>query len=863
MSCSPASLIKMFSNASPTQEHVDYNKDTTIQQPEQMACTISVSIPKVEPCCYSESDFSEGTSDTNGIITSPIPFTTPYKVKDPIVLLEKCDKIWETLKLIKDVQGSNSLGTFNELSSNITNSESLYIKYQPVLGNNNTALPNFKFSIKTTQKLFHCSTCGKLYTTNRSLRSHSDRIHGIYIPPKRTSQSKKHETRLVTDSLPQSVPSNETECKSPSASNVQLQKKKKNVFIPASNNIDGNENIKKDEKGTMHKELKQNEKSTVLQNDLVSQQCVLCKQLVKNIREHLTDYHKIECSNLMLQELEKTSAAPKVKELNKISVNNEPLKNNGIIQDKHFVSCQRKRKEKSNISHENLKKKPKLDSDGNNFKTQGEMEKSIRQCDICYGIYKAKSFSKHLRIHRIRGETKNNFHLFSCNYLNSPFCSRHKGTENSNNVSPENTNLFKAKMQKQMCNNQSSYMTRSYMKNHFKELETTCSCGRSFRNPHTLYMHKTKCHFPNSKETQLAKNSKLDMSAMQNRCDKDSGVGISITIKKKNNSYEVVGKDIGDENKLQSSSDSRNINEVSDMSEDDTEVDSQDQQYIVESSKYSENHSILRIQFVDEDVDVDIEEDSQNNLFNNNICDKLITNEMINDFKKDDQMQEKKVEQNNSNSNFSCKNVVAEEEHENCNDTMLKINSNNNICLCGNIYDSKEALDIHINEHHKSAQLMCGYCKENFHNIIGWHKHKCSITKGGVYVDPLFEISCHYCSAVFNCYVKFDQHIKLKHYDSVVPYQCYKCQKRFSSAACRKLHFETDHNLPTCTICGKYCTDTMKFRHEAYHYGLGFPCHTCKKTYNSKFILSRHISKVHKKKHTEGIFTKRNIEPES
>lgn len=57
----------MFGNASSTQDHMDYNENTTIKQPEQMACITNVSIPKVESCYSSVSNFNEDTSNTVSI----------------------------------------------------------------------------------------------------------------------------------------------------------------------------------------------------------------------------------------------------------------------------------------------------------------------------------------------------------------------------------------------------------------------------------------------------------------------------------------------------------------------------------------------------------------------------------------------------------------------------------------------------------------------------------------------------------------------------------------------------------------------------------------------------------------------------
>ncbi|XP_054002818.1 uncharacterized protein LOC128889307 [Hylaeus anthracinus] len=792
----------MSGDVSAIQEHADESEHATMKQSEQTACAnVSIeSIPKLEPSYFNESDYKDELS--NGLILSPIPFTTPYKVRDPIVLLEKCDKIWETLKVIKDVQRSKSFGTLNGLPSGITNENSLYVKYHPVLGNNNTALPNFKFSIKTKKRLFHCSVCGKLYTTNRSLRFHSERVHGILIPLKRNKNPIVIQTKID---------------KSKESNAVEIEKDNVEKLDSAS--------IKKDkEKRITHKELKQNGQPTVSHHDSVSQQqCVLCKQTVKNIRKHLTDYHKIEGSDLMLQELEKTSTAPKVKEFNKTSDNDEPIENNGIIKGKYSLRCKQKRKQELDISSESQKKKTKLNNNDDTLKTA---EVGSRQCEICFGMYSPHSISKHMRRHHIRGETKENFHLFSCNYSNSPLCIKQKGIVNSSNVFSENTNnnnrdtedsFTKKRKQKQMFKSQGT-SGRSPNKNADNH-EFSCSCGRLFRNPHTMYLHKSTCH----------------LNSVQNNCDRDSGIGISITIKKKNNSYEVVGRDVDEEKELQNFSNSEDTNTLSDITEDDDTIDSQNQQYdILESSKYSENHSILRIQFVDEDTDVDIEDDSQYNVCNNDTSDRLSANKITNNFRNEELKQTINVQKN-----------MGKNEDKRCSESMFSVVTKNKMCVCGNKFNSRKDLNIHINKYHKSTQLICGYCKENFHDITAWHKHECSIEEGDSYVDPPFEIHCHYCRAILNSFAKFDDHIRQKHYDSVVPYQCFHCRKRFSNATSRKLHFHADHSLPTCPICEKEYMDTVKSKHEAYHYGLGFPCHLCKKTYCSKQTLLKHKGRVH------------------
>ncbi|XP_076238912.1 uncharacterized protein LOC143182054 [Calliopsis andreniformis] len=851
----------MSGSDNPSQRDVDCGVETT-ERPAEETSSVNMCIPKLEPYFCNASDADKDSSSDSELLVSPIPFTTPYKIRDPIILLEKCDKIWETLQLIKNIQSDKS--TFDKLPSDNVNTNS-YIKYQPVLGNDNAALPNFIFSIKTTKKLFHCSTCGKQYADNRTLRYHSERVHGIHIPPKRIHNNvtarkhvdrekefneigkekssiekphlKKSESKQLTNTLTE-IPSlqvTEDDTPKPVSHRRTRSTSIRNDNSPAAGQTISNEQ----EMEISTKDSKQNEKSQFSSYNSVHKKCILCKKLVKDIKRHLVDYHKIQSPNFMLKEMEKTPVVSQTKQLKKQHVNNEPLDKDEIT--KEYDNRKRKRKSQV-IQHKGHKKHKSHTLNNNNTSSaQDDDELTFRTtiCPVCSGIYSKKTFYKHARMHSTRGETKENFHLCNSKYRKSPIHLKEKtgrnsydiSSDNSHNYHNKNENSFDSSKHKKAI--EEPAMVSSFGKkrdrsriNNDENIEAACSCGRLFRNPHTLFIHKANCNLKNKTRGQLIGKNKLnesDESMSGNSCDRDSGIGISITIKKKNDSYEVVDKNGNNENNLQDFTCLKDIDASSEVSNMSSQEDVyMEQPYeILELSKYSENHSILKLQLADEDIDVDIEEDSQSSFCNNN------TKESLNDSSKENREQEA---QNKDSDTSKFKETVR-----------------NTTCVCSKTFDNNEALEVHINEHHRSSQLNCGYCKEIFVNVSAWQKHVCSVQKGSTFIDLPLQIVCPHCNGCFNSYKTFDSHIKFHHSDSIVPYQCFQCIERFPNPTARRVHWKEKHGIPVCTICKMECHDIMKPRHDAYHYGLGFPCHQCKKAYVSNVNLLCHNSKVHQK----------------
>ncbi|KOX75026.1 hypothetical protein WN51_12711 [Melipona quadrifasciata] len=749
---------------------------------------ILISIPKIEPIYPGATDLIEDTPNVvqeefqEEEITS-IPLITPHKLKDPVILLERCDKIWETLKVIKNVQDTTKIDTSNTLLSEI--SKPSYIDYEPVLGNNNAELPNFKFSVKSKKKLFHCTICGKQYTENRRLRYHSDRIHGIYIAPRRyyrnidrakekelnidekeednsekvNSLKKSENKQLHTVASLQHVSSSNNNIV---ASDLHLKGSKfTNSLICNNNDISINGTMKNEEKKLI-KELK-HEKVSSIQHSATSSTCTLCKQFVKDIRKHLIDYHKIESPDFMLKNLNETCANFKNNKLKRRLSNDENETSGEIVQREHNTQNKRQR-----------------------LSMQRYVRPGTRQCEICLGVYTLSSFYGHVRVHRIRGETKENFHLSRSrhNYYNSPLYSKSKLTsvdtsyENTNNYNcsdKNNSNLFKNKGRSEKIvqhENKDKILDIKYYnnKNEISGDKNICSCGRTFRNPHTLFMHKRICTFLVDGNQPVVENniSKKSEDISQN---KNPGMGISITIKKRNNSYEIIDKDNKNENKLQ---DSKNFYISSNTAKNNNQIELQDDSdESLELSKYSERHSILKIQSADENIDIDVEEDSQINLYNDNISSSM--NEVGNNLCK---QQELKIEPNDefyrNNVNLKLlkeKKVLTRSNYKKkSNGIKRNFARKYNICVCGSKFYTRKALEIHTSKHHRSSKLLCGYCKINFPDIVTWNEHQCSVNEGKRFIALPMQIKCYCCNEILSTYKKFDEHVTRRHFNSIVPF---------------------------------------------------------------------------------------------
>ncbi|XP_011690688.1 PREDICTED: uncharacterized protein LOC105451738 [Wasmannia auropunctata] len=803
-----------------------------------------------------------------------IPVSIPM-IKDPIVLLERCDKIWETLQLIRstvhtdkptdaltddcdkneDEKNEENEEEKAECSSEVKQSVS-YVRNQPRLRSDNTVPLPFKFSVQRTRKLYPCITCGKQYMERRSLRKHSERVHGVVIPLLiqrrrwKRALNKKNFTR---------------------ASQIPSIDKETDNSEKLYDNRDSSEKSAK---------IKLTGIKTITSPPIAKfVKCTLCQLRVLSLRKHLINYHKIGGSSSMMEQLESSLLnETKTSGENKTAKTNE----DGFLimdNDNDTRGPPRGRKRKYTLSYG--RKKLKLNNERYaHIQNPPSIVRSYK-CDICLGMYSSPhSLYKHKRIHRLRGETKDNFHKFKCRYFNSPFnkkCrllqSSAKSTDiiakNANEINENDTLQLNNSKRKKFLNKNMSFSNRAtrYSERINKNNETICLCGRSFRNPHTLFIHKKNCEL-----YQIEDNTTQSTRASS---DRDSGIGINITIKKRNDSYEIVGKD--DEDKSQRSEThlkEDTMSHTSNNTKDFTKASKQQILDIFESSKYSKNHSILKLQDIDEDVIIDIEDDVQTASNENDRTKQMITqrdgkrqNDDTTDGKvlgkvvpltqmcqdvldvlqirksgniEDRNKKYKKQDKIKDQETYKENNQIGNQEIRQENKRQLR--SANKRRLYSKVeldrsYDGTKVCAMPFNS------LMCGFCKEQFSTIKSFDNHQCTVKEGKSYNEFSLHLPCFCCKEILNNYNEFDDHVKTKHFDCA--YHCYKCGERFITEKVRNNHLHTEHNDLVCKSCNRKTPASTKAYHEAYHLGYGFPCHKCKKAYSSNKNLSYHKYTIH------------------
>lgn len=596
--------------------------------------------------------------------------------------------------------------------------------------------------------------------------------------------------------------------------------------------------------------------------------CNLCSSNCKDIRKHYIAYHKIRYpeTNVMKDLAATANDTPQEpeKQPEKVpDIKKQPPRK----RRRKFITMGRKKKRKIDntpiehppleITTPDIKHSPNIQTSPIKLDSSKEIlpkkespklpspTKTQFKCNICGGFYATpKSLKIHRQRHRMKGETKENIHLIAHNYKNMWKSSRTPDSFNEDldfNIGTDSRTSSNESITQSSSSTSDSIdrLIKSTTRKTYSASETTCECGRGFRDPHTMYLHKDKCPTVN-------KIDRDKITVARSSSDRDSGIGISITIKKKNDSYEIVSRDSGDDDKSKDSSISKDSDQMSHSS--DSNFSSgvfNDRKFLdLIKGQCSKDHSVLKIEDADDDVDVDIEEDSQTNMSDSEVGKKEPKSPKVIAEEEDDDNRTVDPLDVDLYRCAVCLELFKEMEsltkHTKLHESMRVIRQE---CPCGKTFRGAQSFLTHVEEYHP-LWLQCGYCDVTFLNSKEYYSHTCEVNKEGKEFEDFQEIICHYCSAKLRM-TNFESHVTAHHFIAEKPFLCFFCKTRFSTKRQRTIHITTEHAKPNCRICGQTLRFDFVAKHEAYHQGLGFPCHTCKKAFASYKLMSSHQFEVH------------------
>ena len=120
--------------------------------------------------------------------------------------------------------------------------------------------------------------------------------------------------------------------------------------------------------------------------------------------------------------------------------------------------------------------------------------------------------------------------------------------------------------------------------------------------------------------------------------------------------------------------------------------------------------------------------------------------------------------------------------------------------------------------------------------------------------------NCNLCKEDYFDLANYQNHMKEKHgelKDAEVSVTCYFCKKTFDSKSLLRKHMKSEH--PTseadgtidCPLCGKNMRDKYKLRWhmKTIHMTEPIPCKLCGKEFKTKAVMENHVKKVHEQKY--------------
>ncbi|XP_024938162.1 uncharacterized protein LOC107265077 isoform X2 [Cephus cinctus] len=619
--------------------------------------------------------------------------------------------------------------------------------------------------------------------------------------------------------------------------------------------------------------------------------CTLCSRPSKNIKKHIVAYHKVTDPSLLVQE---SIAQSYFKDLMGSTDEDKDQTYKSDIESElqEKVRSQRKRRHTFQI-HETTKEEnppsakrskpnkprpasPKVnnttpnDNNDTRSKRKSSTESNSKKkktserkpdsntiycCNICQRIVHGKyRLNTHNEAHVRRGETLENIgdHHQKSGHKSEQKSKKHKRAKSLESMTHSRIELNGVDESLKQANTKKGRNTKNSKKSkvkqtiqmepdHSEKCFIKCICGKSFSNMAALDEHYISCDFNHRRsDANRSVTSPISRATIQ---------GLSLTIKKRNDSYEIVHRDIGDEEMCNVSSHIKTNEPPSGIfltSSDIAEIE--DSLTIKKELIGIEEQNGLN-SFPNFLLDMEFPEEDNNNIPTDVLGDKQQTTEK--------EIADPEALQLLSKDTPSSEDITSQivndhrcilcEKFFSSKSKILKHWSEHGpklLCNCEENVINMQEYEDHIHRNHPEV-VTCGYCAKIFDTLFDFAEHRCDVTKGKPLDGSKAPFPCLKCNKNFNKGIAFDRHVKNFHPDIVKPLQCYNCSLRFSTKDERKKHMTELHWKSKCNICYKMCTHGLKNKHESYHYGLGFPCHVCKKAYSNKESFTHHIMLTH------------------